>query len=497
MTISGVRAPRPATYALLLALGFILLLRLWRLPEAGLFNYDAVTDWQTVLGLAQGNGKLLFHHASPGFGLLFAPIAWVTHDYRVFQALNAVLGVASLGIFGRFVSWAGQLGPAATAAVVLLAGTSLLLTGSGRDFTENTVSLGAVSGLMAAYYKRLHTHQPADLLRTAAWLAFGLCFSFKLLFTVPVLLVLEWWAADGLLWQRGTWWRALAIIALPYVVLGLAGVLVGLPWFRWPAIYYRSIFPKEANLAGNQDKIHLEPLFYLRYLAGFEPTLLAGLVVGLVVWARPAYWRRGRPLALAPYLLVWAVCLLLGLSLLAKAPRALLFTFGPLATLLVLGARRLLPAWANNSGLLVALGFNLFILQREIYSRLPTYYPEVVAWLRAHHARRIATTAGIGIIPFADPDQTITLLNSEHQLAALRRQGYQYVLLDSYWRPANIVQFDSLRRQRPVAAWPEPQLTSPSLFLEHAEYTGLSYDQSLAHQRLAAQDSAQLRLYPL
>ncbi|MGI4734510.1 MAG: hypothetical protein ACRYG7_04955 [Janthinobacterium lividum] len=497
MAISEVPARRSATYALLLALGFILLTRLWRLPAAGLLNYDAVTDWQTVLGLAHGNGQLLFHHASPGFGLLFAPLAWLTSDYRVFQVANAVVGVASLGIFGHFVSQAGKLGPAATAAVVLLAGTSLLLTSSGRDFTENTCSLGAASGLLAAYYRRLHTHQPADLLRAAAWLTLGLCFSFKLLFMVPVLLVLEWWAADGLLGQRGTWWRVLAIVAAPYVVLGAVGVLVGLPWFRWPAIYYRSIFPEETNLAGNQAKIHLEPFFYLRYLLDFEPALLIGLVVGLVGWARPAWWQRGKALALAPYLLVWAVCLLLGLSVLAKAPRALLFACGPLAALLVMGLRRLLPAWAANVGLLGSLGLNLFSLQREVFSRQTTHYPEVVAWLRTHQARHIATTAGIGIMPFLDKNQVATLINSEHQLAALRRQGYQYVLLDSYWRPTNIAQFDSLRRQRPVAAWPEPQLTAPLLFLEHAEYTGLSYDQSLAHQRLAAQDTVQLRLYRL
>lgn len=96
---------------------------------------------------------------------------------------------------------------------------------------------------------------------------------------MPILAVLEWWAADGLLGQRSTWWRVLLILAAPYVVLGAVGVAVGLPWFRWPAIYYRSIFPKAANLAGDQHKIHLEVLFYLRYLLRFEPALGLGLGV--------------------------------------------------------------------------------------------------------------------------------------------------------------------------------------------------------------------------
>lgn len=103
---------------------------------------------------------------------------------------------------------------------------------------------------------------------------------------MPILAVLEWWAADGLLGQRSTWWRVLLILAAPYVVLGAVGVAVGLPWFRWPAIYYRSIFPKAANLAGDQHKIHLEVLFYLRYLLRFELGL--GVAEPRVLAAGPA-----------------------------------------------------------------------------------------------------------------------------------------------------------------------------------------------------------------
>lgn len=287
----------------------------------------------------------------------------------------------------------------------------------------------------------------------------------------------------------------LLILAAPYVVLGAVGVAVGLPWFRWPAIYYRSIFPKAANLAGDQHKIHLEVLFYLRYLLRFEPALLLGL--GGWAWRSRAYWRRGQPLALGPYLLVWAGCLLLGLALLAKAPRALLFAYGPLAALLVLSVQERWPRLAAGALLAAALGLNLYLLQRELYSRLPTHYPEVAAWLRAHSGQRVGSTVGIGLTPYLAISQQLALITNETELDSLRRQGYQYVLLDSYWRVAGVAQFDSLRRQRPVAAWPEPQLTAPLLFLEHAEYTGLSYDQTMAAQRLAARDSLQLRLYRL
>jgi hypothetical protein len=485
------------TLALLMALLAVAGLRLWRLNEAGACEYDSVSNWQTVLSLAAGDGRVLFHHAAPGFTLLFVPLAWFTHKFVVFQVLHAILGVISLGVFGRFVSRAGQLGPTSTAGVVLLAGSSLLLTFSGRDFIENAVSLGLGSGLLSCYFERLHTHRPATLLRAAGWLAVGLCFSFKLLFLVPIILMLEWWAADDLLYKPSTLWQTLAILAAPYIVFGAIGVAVGLPWYRWPAIYYRLIIPEEVNLAEAQHGFSIEPLFYVRYLLQFEPALLLGLVVGIWVWRNPAHWRRGQPLGLGPYLLVWAVSLLLGLSFLSKAPRALLFAYGPLAALLVLGLSQLLSARAAMLVVAVAIALNGFILQRELYCHLPTNYPQVAAWLYTHHAQRIGSTAGIGLAPFLASSQSIKLVAKESQLAALRRQGYQYVLLDSYWRPTGIVQFDSLRRQLPVAAWPESQLTTPLLFLEHAEYTGLNYDQTMQAQRAAARDTLQLRLYRL
>ena len=71
------------------------------------------------------------------------------------------------------------------------------------------------------------------------------------------------------------------------------------------------------------------------------------------------------------------------------------------------------------------------------------------------------------------------------------------MLLDGYWRVAGVARFDSLRRQRPVAAWPAPQLHQPLLFLEHSEFTGLGYEATLAASRAATADSLPLRLYRL
>ena len=485
---------------LLAALLAVAVLRLWRLSEAGPIDYDSVRNWKVVQQVAQGDFANLFLPGSPGFLLFYAPVVALTQDFLVFQFLNALLGLAALGFFVAWVAQKATLTGPETAGLTLLAGTSLLLTFSGRDFTTGSAGLLLYVGLLRSHFERLQRPGVAAALRVAGWLAVGLCFNYKFLFTLPILAVLEVERADGLWRQRGLWRRVLLVLAAPYVLLGILGVLGGLPWYRWLGFYFRMVVPTPSAI-GRQAPLHLDFLYYPHYLISYEsPLLLAGL--GLSAWLVWHTWRskslfRKVPLPLLAYLLVWAGCLLAGMSLLAKAPRGLLFAYMPLAALAVLSGRRVLPGWALTSVVLAAVGLNAFRIQRELYTSLPTAYPQVGAWLRAHGATKVVSTAGLGLAPYLDKHQTVVVTNDERSLATLRRQGYQYVLLDGYWRVAGVYRFDSLRRQSPVAAWAEPQLHSSLLFLEHSEFTGLGYGESLAASRAAAADTLALRLYRL
>ncbi len=495
---NNARAAVPRRLWLGTALLLILLVRLWRLPEVGPPDFDSVRNWRVVQELGHGNFAHLFHHGSPGFLLLYAPVAAFTREFLVFQVLNALLAVAGLGWFAAWVAWRARLSGPEAAGLVLLSGTSLLLTFSGRDFTMSSVSLVVFTGLLRSHFARLHRPSRHGLGAVAGWLALGLSINYKFLFALPILVLLEWWLADGA-WRQQVG-RALLVLVAPYVLLGALGVAVGLPWYRWLGFYWRTVVPAAANVAGRQATLHLDLLYYPRYLLAFEsPLLLAGLLaLGLAV----AAWQRGRlrrrlALPLQPYLLVWAGCLLAGMSLLIKAPRGLLFAYLPLAALAVLGGRRVLPSRALAGVLALAVGLNLYRLQQQLYAPLPGRYPAVAAWLRQHGATRVASTIGNGLAPYLSPDQSFTVITNERELAAVRRSGGQYVLLDGYWRVANVARFDSLRRQVPVAAWPAPALQQSLLFLEHSEFTGLSYDETLAAARAAAADSLPLRLYRL
>ena len=490
--------PRPIA-ALLGALLAVAALRLWRLPEAGPPDFDSVRNWEVVQELAHGRFAHLFNHGSPGFVLLFAPVAVFTQRFLVFQVLNALLGVAGLGWFAAWVGRQARLPGAEVAGLVLLGGTGLLLTFSGRDFTMSSASLVVAAGLLQSHYARLHAAAPRRLVQAAAWLALGLCLNYKFLFAVPILVALEWWQADGL-WRRAGG-RALLVLAVPYALLGGVGVAVGLPWYRWPGFYWRTVVPAAANLAGRQSTLHPDWLYYPRYLATFESPLLGlGLAaaLGLAVrqWRR-GQLRRGQPLPLPPYLLAWAGCLLAGMSLLIKAPRGLLLAYLPLAALAVLSGRRLLPRPVLAVALLAAAGLNIYHLHQQLYAPLPGHYPAVAAWLRQHGGLRVASTVGNGLAPYLSSAQTLVLITDERAIASLRRRGVQYVLLDGYWRVAGVARFDSLRRQVPVAAWPAPALQQPLLFLEHSEFTGQGFAATLAASRAAAADSLPLRLYRL
>ncbi|RTQ50108.1 hypothetical protein EJV47_10745 [Hymenobacter gummosus] len=476
--------------ALLLVAG----LRLWRLPAAALPDYDSVRNWQIVQEVAGFDFTHLFHHGSPLFYLLYAPVAAVSTDYRVFLVLNALLAVAAVGVFADWVARTARLPGPETALLTAVAGSSVFLTFSGRDFTMSSMSLLLLALLLRAHWQRLQQPTRASLLRTAGLLALGLSVNYKFLLTAPILLVLELQQADGLLWRGGNWWRVLLVLAAPFVVLGGAAWLVsGVPVYRWPAVFFVIMFPAAANAAGRRTTVQVDFAYYLRYLADFEAPLLPALAAALV-------WFGGlkrRPLPLAAYLLVWAALTLAGMSLLIKAPRGLLFGYLPLYALLVL----LVLRWARPAawlGLLAVVGYNFWQVQRHVYACLPTRYPLVAAWLQQHGAPAVATTVGPALLPVATPRGIrAEVARTPAELAALRRQGYQYVLLDDYYRVAGVPGFDSLRRLPAVAAWPEPLLTSPLLYLEHSEFTGLGYQATLQRQQQAAQDSVQLRLLQL
>ena len=491
--------PRTNTLRWLLpALLLVLAVRLPGLSDMALPDYDSVRNWQIVQEIAHGNLRHLFYHASPGFYLLFAPVAALQPNFHWFLYLNVLLSTVAVGVLAISIGQIVHLRPPEMALLALLIGTSTFLTFAARDFTMNAVMLLAFAGLFQAYYRRLQHPSRRALLTATAWLALGLCFNYKFLFCLPILAVLEWRVGDGLLRQPGYFRWVLLVLVAPYLLLGLVGWVGGLPWWRWPATYYGILFPAADNAAGRTGNFRLDLLYYPRYLVAFEsPVQWLGLLLFPV-----AFWRelrRGwqRPNGLF-YLAVWAYCLLGGLSLLLKAPRGLLFAYGLFAALGFLVVRKLLRGrlgWLTGAISLAVVG-NMVQIQWEIYAYSASSYPAVAQWLQAHDSHNTASTVSLALAPYLAPD-SLAVITDEKQLPALRQRGYRYVVLDGYWRVTGIARFDSLRHQRPLATWREPLLTSPLLFLEHSEFSGIDYPETMRRQRAAARDTAQVAVFEL
>ncbi|QDA61094.1 hypothetical protein [Hymenobacter jejuensis] len=479
------------------ALLLVMVVRLYKLPQASLPDYDSVRNWQIVHEIAQGRLQNLFHHASPGFFIVFAPVAALHPDFHWFQYLNVMISVLAVGWLVAFIGRELDLQGPDLALMALLVGTAVFPTFSSRDFTMGSLSLLVFVGLLRTYYQRVTEPSQSALLKAVVWLALGLCVNYKFLLTLPILAVLELLCNDKLLFRQKNLWRLLLILASPYLVLGLLGWAVGLPIYRWPATYYAVLFPSAINAAGRTGNVRLDLLYYFWFLIDFELPLLLGIVFFPLVFGREIWTGLRRPNLLV-YLAVWAYCLLGGMSLLLKAPRGLLFAYGLFAVLAYLCLLRLTRTRVviKLVAVLLAVALNLFRIQREVYAYTPSNYPKAAAWLKAHKAEALVSTVGQQIVPYVAPDSVI-VITDERQVAPLYKRGYRYVLLDAYWRVAGIRHFQGLRKQKPVAAWSEPILTSPLLFLEHSEFTGLGYEETLAIQRAAKQDSLQLRLLQL
>jgi hypothetical protein len=413
----------------------------------------------------------------------------------VFQYFNALVAVAAVGWLTLFISRAAKLARYESALLLLFTGTSVFLTFSGRDFTMSSWSLVAFTGLLQAYYQRLQEATPRSLLRAAAWIAIGLCINYKFLLTLPILVLFELLRQDKLLFKPSNLGWVVAILAAPYVVLALVSLAAGVPWYRWLAVYYNIMRPGAPNAAGRQGMTHFDALYYLKYIRDFEsPLVLLGLLAVPILWWRALFRQLQKP-NIIRYLAIWTYCFLVGMSLLLKAPRGLLLVYGLLYALTFLSLRRVLAGrwWATTLVVAGAVVSNFHRIQQEIYAYTPSRYPEVAAWLKRYGNSQVISTMGQGLAPYVAPG-SVAVITDEHAVPALTRQNYRYVLLDGYWRVTNVLQFDSLRQLPPVAAWSEPMLTAPLLFLEHSEYTSLGYDETLALQKSAKRDSLQLRL---
>lgn len=491
--------PQPARSEILLYILTALLCVLARqhlLLQTGLTDYDSVRNWQIIQQVGQGNFRHLFHHASPGFFLFFGLLALFCKGVYPFIWLNMAFNVAAVLLVLRFCRRHLRLPLPEAFLVGSLFGLSVFTVSTGRNLATESVSMLLFMLMLESYLRRLQQASPKALLQAAGWLALGLTVNYKLLLVLPVALVLELWQRDGVLTRRLLLQAGLILLA-PFGLFAGIALAVGQPFYQLPATIVSINHFTRPTPAQRTGRLNADLLFYVRYLLDFEWALLvAGIGLFPVCFRQELFGTLSRRLSPLQGIFLVTYLILLGMHLLVKAPRGLMLIYGPLYGLtgLVL-LRALRYRWLVLALLGLGIAGQTGRLQRHIYAYTPTHYPQVAAYLRQQGIEKVATTVGLNLLPYARQQGiTVQVILREADLAALRAQGFTHVLLDDYYRAAHVQQFDGLRQLRPQQAWPEPPLTSPLLYLDHAEFNGLSYGQVLENQRQARRDSLQLRL---
>jgi len=145
--------------------------------------------------------------------------------------------------------------------------------------------------------------------------------------------------------------------------------------------------------------------------------------------------------------------------------------------------------------LALAVSYQVWKLDNEVYRYSYSSYPAVATFLQQHNITKVATTVGRGLVPLAvGKNIEVKVIFSEAELPALRAAGFNFILLDDYRKPANIQQFRQLENLPVLKTWSEPTLKNPLLYLDHSEFTGLSYLETLALHQISTRDTVQLQL---
>lgn len=469
--------------------------------NSGFLDYDSARNWQIVQEISKGNFEHLFQHASPTFFLFYACFTPIFPDFHYFILLNCFINSLAILLTGRFIAQKFNLSTFPTFLLLLFTGLSCYLTANGRYFTIEAPSLLLFSILLPLYYQRFTQNNQKALLQVAALLAIGLTINYKFLLLVPIACILEFIYADKLLQSRNLIYIGL-ILLVPFLFYSVVALLVNLPFYRFPAVYFTIIYNYQVpNPSSRVGFFNLDLFFYLQYFRQFESPLILGGILFYPFLFRRQIFVKTRKFSITLYgYLFWVVYPILGgMHLLQKAPRGLFLIYSLLYALTFISSLKLIRSKILVAGLFCfSVFYQTFVLQREIYAYSSTNYPKVIAYLNKHKIDRIATCVGLGITPYARKEniKVITVFN-ELQLSKLKALGYRYVLLDDYYLAANIQNFKNLEKISPLAIWAEPSLMSPYLYLDQSEFTGFTYRQALQLRQQAVQDSIQLRLLPI
>lgn len=482
----------------------LFVLRIFKLDQVGLFDYDSVRNYLTIQEISQGDFTHLFHHASPSFYLFFTPIYAIFQHFLALEYVNALIGVATVWLFARFFRQAWLLPFWAYLFLLAGMGSCPFLVVASRYFSIENLSLLLFGGILIYYHRHLQNHQAKDWGKLWILMAISFTINYKTLLLLPIILVIELLQNNRIL--KG---KELIFIPIPFAVAGiiysLLGAFVNIGLLNYARYFYVVAFVRDTNPEIEKSRFDWEVSYYLKYLFEFE-NLFLFLGIFLLLWLvkekliveAKLFWQKWSFSVTANHLvLLISICLIGGFSIIEKAPRAILLLYPFLYGFAILG---LVKIW--KSGLyhilltFCFLAYNGWMIQRNIYPYAATNYPQLVEYLEEKEIQKIQLSVGLGVVPFLE-GTGIQWENSFSAKESIEKEQ-DWLLLDDYHQLVHLGDFDSLADSSPsYFKIPEPSLLSPYLYLEHCEYTDQSYEEAMNDWQMALSKSYHLNLIRL
>ncbi len=469
--------------------------RVMFLPEGALPDYDTVQNWQVAQQIASADFSNLFFHRSPLFNLFYGLVYLFLPSLKAQIMLNAGLNVLAVYLLCRVVAQKPGLTALQFCVLLLVAGLSVFMVHTSRYLTVESAGLPVFALFLTNYVRRCDSNQIKHFYWAIFWLAAGISINYKFVLLVPVVLALELFQASQLL-NKVTVLKSLAILASPFVVLGLLGFVLGLRWYHYPATYMGVVQFNVPNAAMRTGKFNSDISFYFRYLFAYEsPLAWSSLALYFIVF-RPWNYLRRQNLQLPDVLAIICVCFLAGMSLLLKAPRGLVFIYVPLYLLGFICLQRLLQKNVTlfYSLLFFSILFCGYKCYDAIYKYSETGYEQMAAFIKKEEIPEVGQTVGNGLIPFSAQNFTVAPIARPNEWQEFIAKKPAWVVADTYYLTTNIQLFDSLQQLPARYSVHSPALLSPLLFLEHAEFTGFGYSKTMELRQQAIESKFQLRL---
>jgi hypothetical protein len=473
---------------------FLFGLRIYLLPNIGLWSYDSCKNFMILAEIHQGNFSNIFVHASPLLYFVFFLVSLVSENYIFLNIFNAFLAtiVVFLGL--------GSLKKYDKLVFSLFLGTSFFMMSASRYFSIDILGL-LLFCIFFIYYRKNERH----FFYKGILLGLVFAVNYKVALAIGVLVLYDVFLLGSRIYSEQTknidllkkmilkvlqkWvFITFGIISFTLLIASL-GVLLGKPFYVLPASWFKIIWqPNMIQKSGQEFS------FYFRYFFGFENFII---FFGILLSVFYTFQSKQKNLQKINLELFFVIVYFFVMCFIPKAPRGLVFIY-PMLYLLVFQALRrfIIRNSVFYSIIFLSIAVQIYRFQIFTYSYSETNYPKIVQYLNKHKITKVASVVSLQIVPFLPKNISFASFKTQEELKLLKNQGFEYVLLDSSLEIANL-QIHVVFAEAPILQFSEPSLLFEILYLEHSEFSGFSYTQSLENQKKLKAQKYHLKLYKL